>query len=65
MSQSPRWSPTDPKHFEGKTLRQLQHDLTQSESFAKVHPEFVTGWHNEYVQELRRRIAEQIGRKAP
>lgn len=57
-----RWSPTDPKHFEGKTLKELQHSLKLAEGFAEKHPLFQYGWHNEYVQELRRRIAESIGK---
>ena len=57
-----QWSPVDPKHFEGKTLRQLQDALVEARRFAEKFPKFQQGWHNEYVQELRLRIAEQIGR---
>jgi hypothetical protein len=56
-----QWSPTDPRHFEGKTLRQLKDRLVQAEEFAKKYTQFEYGWHNEYRQELRRRIAERIG----
>ena len=57
-----RWSPTDPKHFEGKTLKELQDSLVKAEESVKKHPQFEFGWHNEYRQELKRRIADKIGR---
>ena len=57
-----KFSPTDPKHFEGRTLSELKDQLDKEEKFAQNHPEFELGWHNEYRQELRRRIAERIGR---
>ena len=63
MSATKKWSPTDPKHFEGKTLRELQDRLVEAEQFVRDHPQFQHGWHNEYRQELRRRIAGQIGKK--
>jgi hypothetical protein len=44
-----KWSPTDPRHFEGKTINELQDRLVDAE-------------HNEYRQELKRRIAEKIGK---
>lgn len=62
MSQK-KWSPTDPKHFEGKTLKELQDSLVRAEDFVKNHPKFEYGWHNEYRQELKKRIADQIGKK--
>lgn len=58
-----RWSPTDPKHFEGKTTKELQQMLKQAEEFSEKHFQFKFGWHNEYVQELKKRIAESIGKK--
>ena len=63
MGKPKMWSPTDPKHFEGKTLKELQASLVNAEAFTEKHPKFEFGWHNEYVQELKRRIAEMIGRK--
>lgn len=57
-----KWSPTDPKHFEGKSLADLQKELKRANAFTEQHTAFQLGWHNEYVQELKRRIAEQIGR---
>ena len=57
------WSPVDPKHYEGKSLTALQKELVKAQEFAKNHPQFEHGWHNEYVHELRRRIAEMIGVK--
>ena len=57
-----KWSPTDPKHYEGKTTRQLMDELVNAEKFTQDHPKFAFGWHNEYVQELKRRIAEKIGK---
>lgn len=59
-----KWSPTDPKHFEGKSLPNLQRELVRAEKFTADYPAFQLGWHNEYVQELKRRIAEKIGRKS-
>lgn len=56
-----KWSPTDPIHFEGKPLRELQNALVKAEKFSVDHPEFQLGWHNEYIQELKRRIAAHIG----
>lgn len=64
MSTNNKWSPTDPKHFEGKTMNELQADLTKAESVAIKYPEFQFGWHNGYRHELKRRIAEMIGRKS-
>ena len=62
MKNKTKWSPTDPKHFEGKTLSELKEQLVEAEKFVQNHPKFELGWHNEYRQELRRRIAERIGR---
>jgi hypothetical protein len=36
--------------------------LKQAEEFVKKYPQFEYGYQNEYRQELRRRIAEKIGR---
>jgi len=58
-----RWSPTDPKHYEGMTLKELQDSLVNAETFVKNHPKFEYGWHNEYRQELKKYIAERIGKK--
>ncbi len=58
-----RWSPTDPKHYEGKTLKELEDSLVNAETFVKNHPKFEYGWHNEYRQELKKYIAERIGKK--
>jgi hypothetical protein len=58
-----QWSPTDPKHFEGKTLKELQEFLVNANEFSAKYPKFQYGWHNEYMQELKRRIAEKIGKK--
>lgn len=62
-TKSDKWNPTDPRHFEGKTLRELQDRLKDAEEFVKEYPEFTYGWHNEYRQELKKRIAEMIGTK--
>lgn len=62
MSKRSKWSPTDPKHFEGKSLPDLQRELVRANAFTDKDPAFGQGWHNEYVQELKRRIADQIGR---
>jgi hypothetical protein len=58
-----QWSPTDPKHFEGKTLKELQEFLVNANEFSAKYPKIQYGWYNEYVQELKRRIAEKIGKK--
>ena len=63
MNEVEKWNPTDPKHFEGKTLKELQFRLKESEKFAEKYPQFKYGWHNEYRQELKKRIADSIGRK--
>lgn len=59
-----KWSPTDPKHFDGKPLSELQRELKRANGFSERYPAFQFGWHNEYAQELKRRIAEKIGRKS-
>jgi len=51
MKNRTKWSPTDPKHFEGKTLSELKEQLVEAEKFAQGHPEFELGWHNEYRQD--------------
>ena len=58
-----KWSPTDPNHYEGKTLKELQESWVNAETFVKNHPKFEYGWHNEYRQELKKYIAERIGKK--
>ena len=58
-----KWSPTDPKHYEGKTLKELEDSLVNAETFVKNHPQYEYGWHNEYRQELKKYIAERIGKK--
>lgn len=63
MTTSPKWSATDPRHFEHLSLSALQGDLARAERFAKDYPQFEFGWHNEYRSELKRRIAEMIGKK--
>lgn len=62
MSKAEKWSPTDPRHFAGKSSAELQKELTRANEFAQKHPQFELGWHNEYRQELKRRIAESIGK---
>lgn len=57
-----KWSPVNPKHYEGKTMKQLQGELKEANEFAKKHPQFEVGWHNEYRSHLRKLIAEKIGR---
>ena len=58
-----KWSPTDPKHYEGKTLKELEDSLVNAETFVKNHPQYEYGCHNEYRQELKKYIAERIGKK--
>lgn len=53
----------NPKQFEGKSLKELQIMLKSSLEFADKFPQFQTGWHNEYIHELRKKIAEKIGKK--
>lgn len=62
MNKQEKWSPTDPVHFEGKSTSELHQELVRANEFADKHPEFKFGWHNEYCQELKRRIAERIGK---
>jgi hypothetical protein len=63
MGKPKEWSPTDPKHYEGKPIAELKKNLIAAQEFARKNPQFEYGWHNEYIQELKRRIAESIGRK--
>lgn len=57
------WSPTDKRHFEGKSINELQQRLQDAIKFVEDHPQFEFGWHNEYRNELKRRMAEMIGVK--
>lgn len=63
MSEQKKWNPTDPKHFVGKSRNELESLLKKAEESAKKHSQFQFGWHNEYRQELKRRIAMTIGVK--
>lgn len=63
MGKEKPWSPTDPKHYKGKSIRELQRRLVDAEAFVEKNPKFSSGWHNEYIQELRKWIAESIGKK--
>ena len=63
MSGNQKWSPVDPRHFAGMSVSDLQRELERAVGFSKKYPQFQLGWHNEYIQELKRRIAESIGRK--
>ena len=55
------------KHFDltanlnSKTVTQLKADLQQAQDFVSKYPQFENGWHNEYVQTLKVKIAERIG----
>jgi hypothetical protein len=57
-----KWNPADPEHFEGKSLRDLQESLKNARDFVERRSEFAVGMHNVYMEELRRRIAEKIGK---
>ncbi len=57
-----QWIPINPKHFEGKSAKELQTMLSEALEFSNKYPEFEYGWHNEYIQELRKRIANTIGK---
>ena len=59
MTNTKRWSATE---FLGLTVRQLETRLAEANKFASEHPQFQQGWHNEYRHELKRQIAEKIGR---
>ena len=57
------------KHFDheayyaSKSTKELEALLKQAEEFVKKHPQFEHGWHNDYRQTLKLKIAERIGRK--
>lgn len=59
MTNTKRWSTTE---FLGLTVRQLEARLVEAEKFTEKHPQFELGWHNEYRHELKRLIADKIGR---
>ncbi len=63
MSKKEQWNPCDPRHFDGKSINELQQQLQKAEKFVEDFPQFEYGWHNEYRHELRIRIAESIGSK--
>ena len=50
------------KFYASKTTRELEELLKESEIFVKEYPEFEYGWHNEYRQNLKMKIAERIGK---
>jgi hypothetical protein len=50
-------------HYASKSLKQLEADLKKAEQFVKDHPKFENGWHNDYRQTLKLKIAERIGKK--
>ena len=50
-------------HYASKSTKELEALLKQAQEFVKEHPQFEFGWHNDYVQKLKARIAERIGKK--
>jgi hypothetical protein len=50
-------------HYASKSIKELQQYLKKAEQFSQKYPQFKDGWHNEYIHDLRRRIAERIGKK--
>jgi hypothetical protein len=50
-------------HYASKSTKELEALLKQAEKFVKEHPKFEHGWHNDYRQMLKLKIAERIGRK--
>lgn len=63
MKTKKQYSADESKHFEGESLKQLQERLYSAEQFIKNYPKFEFGWHNEYLQDIKRVIAEKIGKK--
>lgn len=63
MKTTETWSPTATRHFIGLNKRQLEERLKEAEAFVAKHPQFEYGWHNEYRQELKKRIADFIGKR--
>lgn len=49
-------------HYASKTTKQLQDMLKDAQGFVQRHPKFEQGMPNEHVQDLKRRIAERIGK---
>jgi hypothetical protein len=50
-------------YLASKSTKELQALLKKSQEFVTNHPEFEYGWHNDYVQTLKLKIAERIGKK--
>ncbi len=50
-------------HYASMSTKQLEFRLREAEDFAKKYPQFQQGWHNEYRESLKLKIAERIGRK--
>ncbi len=50
-------------HYASKSLKELEEYLRVAEEFAKKHSQFGIGWHNEYMHNLKLKIAERIGKK--
>ena len=49
-------------HYASKSTKELEKLLEDAKAFAIKYPQFKYGWHNVYVQDLKRRIAERIGK---
>jgi hypothetical protein len=50
-------------HLASKSTKELQDMLKKSQEFVTNHPQFEYGWHNDYIQKLKLKIAERIGKK--
>jgi hypothetical protein len=50
-------------HYASKSTKQLQEMLKEAQGFIQRHPKLEQGMPNEYVHDLKRRIAERVGRK--
>lgn len=57
------------KHFDhehyyaSRSTKELQNLLKEAQEFVDKYPQFEQGWYNEYLQTLKQKIAERIGKK--
>lgn len=50
-------------HYASMSIHELQFLLRKSQEFVAKYPQLENGWHNEYMNMLKLRIAERIGKK--
>jgi hypothetical protein len=50
-------------HYASKSTKELEALLKKAQEFVEKYPQFEYSWHNDYIHQLKLRIAERIGKK--